>query len=145
MRPRSPTELELRPVEGTPFDFRKPTAIGSRINDDDEQLKLGRGYDHNFVINKKPGELGLMARVVEPKSGRVLELLSTEPGMQLYSGNSIYPAVNAKDGKSYQDRCAFALECEHFPDSPNRPGFPSTVLRPGETYRSTIIFRFSTE
>lgn len=136
---------ELRAVEGTPFDFRKPATIGSRINNDDEQLKFARGYDHNWAINKKPGELGLMTKIVEPKSGRVLEILSTEPGLQMYSGNSIYPAVNAKDGKSYHNRCAFAMECEHFPDSPNHPNFPSVVLRPGETYKNTIIFRFSTE
>ena len=136
---------ELRSVGGTPLDFRKQTVIGARINDDDEQVKFAKGYDHCWVINKKPGELALMARVVEPKSGRVLEVLSTEPGLQFYTGNGIKDSDAGKGGKSYHARYAFCMEPGHFPDSPNHADFPSVVLRPGETYSNTIIYRFSTE
>lgn len=141
---RCPTG-ELRSVEGTPFDFRKPTAIGARISGTDEQLVVSKGYDQNWVLDKKPGELTLAARVEEPKSGRVMEVLTTEPGLQMYSGNVLHDADNCKGGKSYHPRYALCLEPGHFPDSPNHPNFPSTVLRPGETYKSTIIYRFSTE
>ncbi|NGO40362.1 galactose mutarotase [Limisphaera ngatamarikiensis] len=136
---------ELRPVEGTPFDFRKPTAIGARIQQDDEQLRYGRGYDHNWVINKKPGELALHARVVEPTTGRVLEVLSTEPGLQFYSGNFLDGTLKGKYGQVYAHRSGFCMEPQHFPDSPNKPHFPSVVLKPGQEYRNTIIYRFSVQ
>ncbi len=134
---------ELRPVKGTPLDFTTPTKIGARINADDEQLKLGNGYDHNFVLNKPAGQLGLAARVYEPTSGRVMEVLTSEPGMQLYSGNFLDGTITGKGGWVYKQRSAFCMEPQHFPDSPNQPGFPSTVLRPGQTYKNTIVYRFS--
>jgi aldose 1-epimerase len=134
---------ELKPVEGTPFDFRKPTAIGARIKQDDEQLKFGNGYDHNWVINKKMGELKLMAKVHDPASGRVLEVLSTEPGLQFYTGNFLDGAITGKRGWVYQFRNAFCMEPQHFPDSPNQPNFPSVVLKPGQVYQNTIIYRLS--
>jgi aldose 1-epimerase len=134
---------ELKPVEGTPFDFRKPTPIGARINQDDEQLRFGGGYDHNWVFPKKTGQLTLLARVSEPTTGRVLEVLSTEPGLQFYTGNFLDGKIVGKRAWVYQQRNAFCMEPQHFPDSPNQPTFPSTVLRPGQTYRNTIIYRFS--
>jgi len=134
---------ELRPVAGAPFDFRQPTAIGARINQDDEQLKFGNGYDHNWVINKAPGKLGLMARVYDPQSGRVLEVLSTEPGLQFYTGNFLNGTITGKGGWVYQFRNAFCMEPQHFPDSPNQPNFPTVVLKPGQVYKNTIIYRFS--
>ena len=136
---------ELKPVEGTPFDFRKPTAIGARINQDDEQLKFGGGYDHNWVINKEMGKLTLMARVYEPTTGRVLEVLSTEPGLQFYTGNFLDGKLTGKGGRAYQFRDAFCMEPQHYPDSPNQPNFPTVVLKPGHTYHNTIIFRFSVQ
>ncbi len=136
---------ELRSVEGTPFDFRTPTPIGARINQDNEQLKFGNGYDHNWVINKPLGELGLMARVYEPTTGRVLEVLSTEPGLQFYSGNFLDGKNTGKGGWVYQFRNGFCMEPQHFPDSPNHPNFPSVVLKPGQVYRNTIIFKFSVQ
>lgn len=135
---------ELRPVEGTPFDFRKKTAIGARIDADDEQLKLGKGYDHNWVVNHT-ADFSLAARAVEPKSGRVLEVWTTEPGVQFYTGNFLDGTVHGKGGKAYGFRFAFCLETQHFPDSPNHPEFPSTVLNPGERYHSTTAFKFLTE
>lgn len=135
---------ELRQVEGTPLDFRKPTAIGARINEDHEQLKFGKGYDHNFVLNHKGGELALAAHVTEPESGRVLEVLTTQPGLQFYSGNFLDGTVHGKEGKVYGRRSAFCLETQHFPDSPNKPAFPSTELKPGQTYHETTIYKFST-
>lgn len=134
---------ELKPVAGTPFDFRKPTAIGARINQDDEQLKLAAGYDQNWVINKPHGKLGLMARVYEPTTGRVLEVLSSEPGLQFYTANHLNGRITGKGGWVYQARNAFCMEPEHFPDSPNHPDFPSVVLKPGQEYHNTIIYRFS--
>ena len=134
---------ELRPVDGTPFDFRTPTPIGARIGQDDEQLKFGNGYDHNWVINKPMGKLGLMARVFEPTSGRVLEVLSTEPGLQFYTGNFLDGKLKGKGGCVYQFRNAFCMEPQHYPDSPNQPNFPSVVLKPGQVYKNTIIFKFS--
>jgi aldose 1-epimerase len=136
---------ELRPVDGTPFDFRQPTAIGARINADDQQIKFGPGYDHNWVINKPAGQLGLMARVSEPISGRVMEVFSTEPGLQFYSGNFLNGSIMGKDGMVYRYRSAFCMEPQHYPDSPNHPEFPSTELKPGETYHNTIIYKFSTQ
>lgn len=134
---------ELRPVDGTPFDFRKPTAIGARIENDDEQLRLAGGYDHNYVLNVSGTAPELAARVREPESGRVLEVLTTEPGVQFYTGNFLDGSVRGKGGAAYQRRYGFCLETQHFPDSPNKPRFPSTTLRAGETYRSSTIFRFS--
>jgi len=136
---------ELRPVAGTPFDFRRPTAIGARINSADEQIKLGNGYDHNWVLDKPAGKLGLAACVHEPATGRVMELFITAPGMQFYTGNFLDGSITGKGGRPCQFREAFCLEPQHFPDSPNHPEFPSTVLRPGETCRHTIIYKFSAE
>ena len=136
---------ELKPVEGTPFDFRTPTAIGARIGQDDEQLKFAGGYDHNWVINKPMGQLGLMARVYEPTTGRVLEIFSTEPGLQFYTGNFLDGKLTGKGGWVYQFRNGFCMEAQHYPDSPNQPSFPSVVLKPGQVYRNTIIFKFSVE
>jgi aldose 1-epimerase len=134
---------ELAPVAGTPFDFRKPTAIGARINDPDQQLKFGKGYDHNFVLNHPGDSPTLAAKVRDPKSGRVLEVLTTEPGLQFYTGNFLDGKIHGKGGKVYGHRSAFCMETQHFPDSPNHPNFPSTVLRPGQEFRSTTIYRFS--
>jgi aldose 1-epimerase len=131
---------ELRPVEGTPFDFRKPTRIGARIDEDNEQLKFGGGYDHNFVFNKPLGKLELAARVHDASSGRVLEVLTTEPAVQFYTANQL-AGIKGKAGQVYGKRGAFCMEPQHFPDSPNHPNFPSTVLKPGEVYRNTIIYR----
>ncbi len=136
---------ELRSVEGTPFDFRQPHAIGERIDGKAEQLVFGKGYDHNFVLNRSGGALELAARVVEPKSGRVLEVLTTEPGVQFYTGNFLDGTIHGKAGKAYQRRYAFCLETQHFPDSPNQPSFPSAVLKPGAAYQTSTVFRFSTD
>jgi aldose 1-epimerase len=135
---------ELRPVDGTPFDFRTPTAIGARINQDDQQLKFANGYDHNWIINN-PGSVRLMARVTEPETGRVLEVWSDQPGLQFYTGNFLDGTVTGKGGWTYQFRDAFCMEPQHFPDSPNHPEFPSVELKPGETYHNTIIYRFSAQ
>ena len=135
---------DLRPVNGTPFDFRKPAVIGAHIEDNDEQLKLGHGYDHNWVLNKKGNELSLAARVEEPSSGRVLEVLTTQPGLQFYTGNFLDGTIHGKGGKAYQRRYGFCLETQHFPDSPNQPKFPTTELKPGEEFHNTTIFRFGT-
>jgi aldose 1-epimerase len=134
---------ELRAVNGTPFDFRKSTPIGARIEQNDEQLKLGKGYDHNWVLNKSGNSLSLAARVEEPSSGRVLEVHTTEPGVQFYTGNFLDGSVKGKGGKVYGHRSGFCLETQHFPDSPNQSQFPSTVLRPGQRFNSTTVYRFS--
>jgi aldose 1-epimerase len=134
---------ELRQVMGTPFDFRQATAIGARIEQSDEQLKLGKGYDHNWVLNRTGSELGLAARVEEPSTGRVLEVLTTEPGIQFYTGNFLDDSIHGKGGKVYGHRTGFCLETQHFPDSPNKPAFPSTVLKSGEQYKSVTVYRFS--
>ena len=134
---------ELRSVKGTPFDFTKATAIGSRIEQNGEQLKFGNGYDHNFVLNKNGEVLSLAATVYESTSGRVLELFTTEPAVQFYTGNFLDGLIKGKSGQNYPRRSGFCLEAQHFPDSPNRPKFPSTVLRPGKTYRQTTIYKFS--
>jgi aldose 1-epimerase len=136
---------ELKPVDGTPFDFRTPTAIGARIGQDDEQLKFGKGYDHNWVINHPMGELGLDARVTEPTTGRVLEVWSTEPGLQFYSGNFLDGSMTGKGGWVYQFRNAFAMEPQHYPDSPNHDNFPSVVLHPGDIYHNAIVYKFLTQ
>lgn len=139
---------EIVPVEGTPMDFRKPMAVGSRIKDDYAELKLPAtpGYDQNFVLDKKPGELGLAATMTDPTSGRVMELFTTEPGLQVFSGQNSNGAGGfvGKRDVPYRVYSSLCLEPQHFPDSPNRPEFPSTVLRPGETYSQTSVYRFST-
>lgn len=134
---------ELKSVAGTPFDFRKATAIGARIGEKDQQLTFAGGYDHNWVLNRTGSGLELAARVVEPKSGRVMEVLTTEPGLQFYTGNFLDGTLKGK-GRTYTRRSAFCMETQHFPDSPNKPAFPSTVLKPGSTYQSTTVYRFST-
>ena len=134
---------QLQSVAGTPFDFRQPIAIGQRIAADDEQLRFGKGYDHNWVIDKTPGTLSMAATVYEPETGRVLEVSSTEPGLQFYSGNFLDGSLIGKRRRVYRFREGFCMEPQHFPDSPNRAGFPTTQLEPGQTYKNTIIYRFS--
>lgn len=135
---------EIASVEGTPFDFRKPTVIGERINTENEQLKNGAGYDHNWVIDRKTDkDVEFVASVYEPVSGRKMEVWSDQPGVQFYSGNFFDGAVSGKYGKPLKYREAFALETQHFPDSPNHPNFPTTRLNPGETYTQTCIYKFS--
>ncbi|MBP8131499.1 MAG: galactose mutarotase [Candidatus Hydrogenedentes bacterium] len=133
---------ELRPVAGTPLDFREPALIGARIDADDGQLRLGHGYDHNYVINGESGQLRFAARAVEYASGRVMEVHTTQPGMQLYTGNMLDGTHIGKGGRPCLRRTGFCLETQHFPDSPNQPGFPSVVLRPGERYAHTTVFKF---
>jgi len=136
----------LRSVAGTPFDFRRPTAIGARINQPDQQLEFGHGYDHNFVLNGyRPGSTvpRLAARVYAPRSGRVLTAYTTEPGMQLYTGNFLDGKIHGKGGKVYAGRGAFCLEAQHYPDAPNHPSYPTTTLKPGQTYRQTTVYQFS--
>jgi aldose 1-epimerase len=134
---------ELRDVAGSPFDFRMPKAIGERIGQDDPQLRMGNGYDHNFVLDRTGDSLLQAAHVVEPSTGRVLDVSTTEPGMQLYTGNFLDGTLTGKSGHVYKRRYGFCLETQHFPDSPNQPNFPNTILRPGETYRSKTVFAFS--
>ena len=133
---------ELRSVKGTPFDFTKSTAIGARIGQNDEQLKFGKGYDHNWVLNKKAG-MAKAAEVHEPKTGRVMEVWTTEPSLQFYTGNFLDGTLKGKAGKIYPQRSAFCMETQHYPDSPNKPAFPTTELKPGETYHTTTMYRFS--
>ncbi len=136
---------EIAPVAGTPLDFREPAPIGLRIRDGHPQLVVPRGYDHNFVLDREEqGSLVTAARVWEPASGRVLEVETTEPGVQLYSGNMLDGTLVGGSGRAYGQGDGFALETQHFPDSPNRPTFPSTVLRPGERFTSTTIYRLAT-
>jgi aldose 1-epimerase len=132
---------EIQSVAGTPLDFRTPTPIGARIDQEDEQLGYGGGYDHNWVIAGTPGELRSAAFVSEPTSGRTLEVLTTQPGVQFYSGN-VLPTLTGKGGKSYTRRSGFCLETQHFPDTPNQPTFPSAQLEPGERYEETTIWKF---
>ena len=134
---------ELKSVAGTPFDFRAGNTIGERIEQKDEQLIFGRGYDHNWVLNRTGSGLESAAKVTDPKSGRVLEVLTTEPGLQFYTGNFLDGSLQGK-GRAYTRRSAFCMETQHFPDSPNKPDFPSTVLKPGGKYQTTTVFRFST-
>jgi aldose 1-epimerase len=134
---------ELKSVEGTPFDFRKPHAIGERIEADDPQLHLGHGYDHNFVVDHAPGQLAEAAEVYEPTTGRILRVLTTEPGVQLYTGNFLDGSITGKESRVYSRRFAFCLETQHFPDSPNHLSFPSTELKPGEEFHSVTVFQFS--
>jgi len=132
---------EIAPVKNTPFDFTDPSAIGARVNEEDEQLSLGFGYDHNFVLDGKG--LRVAARVVEPNSGRVMEVITDEPGLQLYGGNFLDGKDIGKGDLPYKYRTAFCLESQHFPDTPNQPNFPTTILEPGESYSSTCIYKFS--
>lgn len=134
---------EVRAVEGTPFDFRTPRAVGERINADYEQIRFGGGYDHNFVVDGRAGKLRPCAEVYHPASGRLMVVETTEPGVQLYTGNFLN-GLKGKEGAVYHKRDGLCLETQHYPDSPNRPEFPTTVLRPGETYRSTTTYRFTT-
>jgi aldose 1-epimerase len=134
---------ELRSVKGTPFDFLTPAAIGARIDQTDEQLKFGSGYDHNWVLNKTDNSLSLAATVFEPTSGRVMEVFTTERGLQFYAGNFLDGAIKGKNGQNYPRRSGFCLEAQNFPDSPNKPQFPSPVLKKGETYSQTTIYKFS--
>jgi aldose 1-epimerase len=135
---------ELKAVEGTPMDFRKPEIIGKRIDENFDQLAYGKGYDHNWVINrKKPGVLTLAAICYDPKSNRMMEVHTTQPGIQLYTGNWLDGSDKGKGGKSYGMRSALSLETQNYPDSPNKPGFPSTLLRPGEVYKHTCLHKFS--
>ena len=134
---------KLKPVAGTPFDFRTATAVGVRIDANDEQIKFGHGYDHNWVIDKPPGKLGLVARVTDPITGRAMEVWSTEPGVQFYTGNFLDGSITGKGGLVYQRRSGFCFEPQHYPDSPNHPKFPSAELKPGQTYQNTIIYKFS--
>jgi aldose 1-epimerase len=136
---------ELKSVEGTPFDFRKATAIGKRIDADDEQIVRGKGYDHNFVLDGSADSLRSVARVREPGSGRVVEVLTTEPGLQFYSGNFLDGTVRGKGGKAYKHRYGFCMETQHFPDSPNKPEFPSVVLKPGQKYATSTVYKFTTD
>jgi aldose 1-epimerase len=136
---------ELRPVKGTPMDFTTSTKIGSRIDDNYEQLVLGHGYDHNWVLNSKMMGLTLAARVYEPTSGRVMEVSTTQPGVQFYTGNFLDGTVTGKQGYVYKRRYGLCLETQHFPDSPNHPDFPTTTLKPGETFKSKTVFKFSTK
>ncbi|HTT36420.1 MAG TPA: aldose epimerase family protein [Burkholderiales bacterium] len=134
---------ELRKVDGTPFDFRLPAAIGPRLTADDEQLRLARGIDHTFVIDKKEGELATAAEVYDRASGRAMRVRTTEPGIQLYTGNFLDGTIVGKGGRAYRARAALCLEAQHFPDSPNQARFPSTILRPGEVYRQTTVYDFT--
>lgn len=137
---------ELRPVAGTPFDFMTPSAIGARIGQtQDEQIVLGQGYDHNWVLNKRGSELSLAAKVHEPMTGRTMEVWTTEPATQFYTGNFLDGTLVGKGGWTYQKRNGFCFEPQHYPDSPNHPAFPSTELKPDETYRNTIIYKFGAE
>ena len=136
---------ELRAVRGTPMDFTRATAVGARIDQEtDEQIRFGKGYDHNWVLNKRgAGALALAARVYEPKTGRVMEVYTTEPGMQFYTGNYLDGTIAGKGDKTYNRRHGFCLEPQHYPDSPNKPKFPTTTLRPGQRYKQTTTYRFS--
>jgi aldose 1-epimerase len=135
----------LATVDGTPFDFRKPAAIGARIDGDHSQLKNGKGYDHNWVLNGAGSGLRLAARVAEPVTGRTIEVRTTEPGLQFYAGNFLDGTLKGKGGAVYKHRTGFCLETQHFPDSPNQPKFPTTILQPGAEYRSQTVFTFGVD
>jgi aldose 1-epimerase len=134
---------ELAPVTGTPLDFRQPMRIGARIDDPHPQIKFGLGYDHNWVLNRTGGSLQLAARVADPKSGRTLEVLTTEPGVQFYTGNFLDGTIMGKGGAVYNRRNGLCLETQHYPDSPNQQAFPSTILKPGQTYQSKTVWKFA--
>jgi len=135
---------DLKSVEGTPLDFRKSTAVGARIDGDDEQLRLGHGYDHNWVLDSGSGKLTQAAEVYDSDSGRVLKVFTDQPGIQFYSGNFLDGWIKGKGGKPYEKHAALCLETQHFPDSPNHPDFPNTELRPGQRYHTVTIYSFST-
>jgi aldose 1-epimerase len=136
---------EILKVEGTPFDFRTPKVIGKDIEADNEQLKNGSGYDHNYVLNKKePGELSFAAKLLEPVSGRTMEVYTTEPGLQLYTGNFLN-GITGQHGATFPRRSGICLEAQHFPDSPNRPYFPPVTLEPGQQYKQKTIYKFGVE
>ena len=135
----------IRPVDDSPMDLRQPTAIGALIDAEDEQISHGGGFDHNFVVRGAPGSLRPAAWVIEKHSGRVMEVLTTQPGIQFYSGNMLPDALSGKADQVYQKRSGFCLETQNFPDSPNKPQFPSPVLRPGQHYSQKTLFRFGTE
>lgn len=145
----TPVDIGLIPtgqyadVAGTPFDFRTPRAIGERVNAENEQIKFGGGYDHNWVLDNQTGRLALAATLSEPTSGRVMEVWTVEPGLQFYSGNFLNGSNVGKSGRAYQFRNGLCLESQHYPDSPNQPNFPSTILKPGEKYQTTTIYKFS--
>ncbi len=134
--------LGLAPVDGTPFDFRVPTQIGARMDEPHEQLRVAGGYDHNWVLDREPAGMALAARLEHEPSGRVMEVLTTEPAVQFYSGNFLDGSIRGRDGESFNQGAGLCLETQHYPDSPNQPGFPSTVLRPGETFSSSTLHRF---
>jgi aldose 1-epimerase len=140
---------EIAPVAGTPFDFRTPMPIGARVDDRaNTQIRYGNGYDHNFVLNRAgvaPGELVRAAYLEEPSSGRTIEIMTAEPGVQFYSGNFLDGTITGKEGRVYGFRYGLALETQHYPDSPNHPSFPSTILRPGQEYRTRTIYKFGVE
>ncbi|HEY7578211.1 MAG TPA: aldose epimerase family protein [Acetobacteraceae bacterium] len=147
--PTGPDQIptgEVSPVEGTPFDFRQMMPIGTRLRSAHQQMVYAHGYDHNFVLNKRPGEsLSFAARGYDPRSGRVIDCFTTEPGLQVYTGNYLNGSVVGSSGTAYRQGEGFTLETQHFPDSPNQPDFPSTVLKPGQEFRSTTLFRFATD
>lgn len=134
---------EIAAVDGTPLDFRTPAVIGARINEPFEQLVLGRGYDHNFIVDGPAGTLRCAARVTEPSTGRTLTVETDQPAVQFYSGNFLDGTLTGRHGRKYSQRTGFCLETQHFPDSPNHPNFPTTLLRPGETFRSTTTLTFA--
>jgi aldose 1-epimerase len=134
---------DLKTVDGTPFDFRTATRVGARINDKDQQLQYGQGYDHNFVVNRSGNGPSLAARVVDPKSGRAMEVLTTQPGVQFYTGNHLSNGIKGKGGATYGYRYGLCFETQHFPNSPNQPNFPSTELAPGQQFHEITVFKFS--
>ena len=136
---------ELKSVEGTPFDLRKPTPVRARINDKDQQLEYGSGYDHNFVLNGNGSSPQFAARAMDPKSGRVLEVLTTQPGVQFYTGNHLGNGIKGKGGTTYNYRCGLCFETQHFPNSPNQPDFPTTELKPGQRFHHVTVFKISAE
>jgi aldose 1-epimerase len=136
---------ELAPVAGTPFDFRQAMPIGARLRSGDTQMVYGRGYDHNFVINHNGDGLVLAARVYEPQTGRILEVATTQPGVQFYTANFLDSTIVGSADRQYRETDAFCLETQHFPDSPNKPSFPTTELKPGETFKSTTVYKFLTD
>ena len=147
--PAGPDQIptgEIAPVEGTPFDFRQMMPIGARLNSAFQQMVYAHGYDHNFVLNPHPGDsIGFAARAYDPRSGRMIDCYTTEPGLQIYTSNGLNGSVVGSSGTTYRQTEAFTLETQHFPDSPNKPNFPTTELKPGQEFRSTTIFRFATD
>src|ERR1700722_4562161 len=147
--PAGPDQIptgEIAPVEGTPFDFRQMMPLGARLNSAHQQMLFAHGYDHNFVLNRRPGEaMSFAARAYDPLTGRVVDCFTTEPGGQVYTSNGLSGAFAGSSGTAYRQTEAFTLETQHFPDSPNKPNFPTTELKPGQEFHSTTIFRFATD